>query len=77
MILDILEEQLQEKTGVCSVGKWISKLEPEEQDALQKIQQIQTYNLSELYRKLADRTELPYKLTSFKSHMRGVCTCQH
>lgn len=77
MILDILEEQLVPRKAKCSVGKWVDTLNPEEQQVLEKIKATGVYNLSELYRKLDERTELPYKMTSFKSHMRGVCTCQH
>lgn len=76
MILDILEEQLSTPTTKCVVGRWVVSLTTEEQNGLEKIKELPKYNLVNLYRKLNERTELPFKLTSFKSHMRGVCTCQ-
>lgn len=75
MLLDIIESQLAAPPPSCVVGKWIHGLEPEERDGMERLRSVATLNTSDLYRKLNERTELPFKTTSFKAHMRGYCTC--
>jgi hypothetical protein len=76
MIIDIIEEQLTKPSFGCVVNKWVATLTTEEREGMEKLQATPHLNITELYNKLKSRIELPFKLTAFKSHMRGYCTCQ-
>lgn len=78
MIIDIIESHLNpsQEAFSCIVGKWESTLTEEEQQGLETLKALPTLNTSSLYRSLNSREELPFKPTSFKSHMRGYCPCQ-
>ena len=77
-MLDILEKHLAfVGSKTCVVGRWIFALKPEEQTAFKKIMEApDTVNLAILFTDLNKNTELPFKLTAFRSHIRGYCTCQ-
>jgi hypothetical protein len=59
------------------VGKWINTLEPEEQDAFNGLINSDELNATSLFLALEKQIKLPFKITTFRSHMRGYCSCQH
>jgi len=81
MILDILEEHIKTANSKCVVGKWLSLLTIEEQDKFKELIAQEKINASDLFRRLDIRhveevsNHLPFKLTAFKAHTRGYCTC--
>lgn len=76
-MLDILKKHLEETAYQCVVSTWISGLEAEEQQAFALLKQNQERIVfANLYSELASQQELPFKITAFRSHMRGYCTCQ-
>lgn len=76
-MLEVLEKHLHAAPKGCVVSSWISTLKDEEQKAFAKIQESKdTINLAVLFSDLTKQTKLPFKLTAFRSHIRGYCTCQ-
>jgi hypothetical protein len=75
MLKDLLESQLEKPTSGCVVGNWTATLSDEEQTLLKKLAQKTGLNLTQLFFALSKETEIPFKMTAFKSHMRGACTC--
>lgn len=75
-MLDVLNKHLTAKPSVCSVSKWISTLSEEEQAAFNTLR-AGSIVVAALYKDLNDELNLPFKLTAFRSHMRGYCTCQN
>lgn len=77
-MLDILEKHLSAQRAGCSVNKWISSLPQEEQNAFALVKENNAnINVATLYSELTKQEELPFKLTAFRSHIRGYCTCQN
>jgi hypothetical protein len=62
--------------STCVVQDWINGLQPEYKEALDKVRQNQQLNAKQLFDDLHEAMDLPYKLTAFRSHMRGYCSCQ-
>jgi len=77
MLLDIIESHAKSLPSKCSVGKWINTLEPEEQDAFNGLINSDELNATSLFLALEKQIKLPFKITTFRSHMRGYCSCQH
>jgi hypothetical protein len=59
--------------GGCVVAVWASNLPNEEQDALNDLK-TKAVVIADLYRDLR-AAGVPFKLTAFRSHMRGYCAC--
>lgn len=76
MLSDILRQTLDAAPKRCVVGKWVLSQTPEDQELLTQVFKSPKVVMSDLYRRLADEIGVPYGITSFKSHMKGVCTCQ-
>lgn len=79
-MLEVLTKHIKGETDprVCVVSRWISKLSQEEQDAFLEVQNhSQQIQVALLFKELNNETKLPFKLTAFRSHIRGYCTCQH
>ena len=77
-MLKALEKRL-DYTGTerCTVGRWEDSQEPEDKTQLEVIKSIkQRVSLASLYKDLQDEVELPFKLTAFRAHMGGYCTCR-
>jgi hypothetical protein len=76
-MLDVLESHIETKPQVCVVSQWISSLSQKEQEAFAKIKEnnkkIQFVSLLE---DLSAQAELPFKITAFRGHFRGYCSCQ-
>lgn len=76
-MLEVLNKHLTEQPVLCVVAKWISGLAAEEQEAFAKItENSKRIHLATLFTDLSTQTDLPFKLTAFRSHIRGYCTCQ-
>ena len=75
MLVDILQKHLLNPPRVegCIVASWATDLPEEEQQALTALQ-TKAVNVAELYRDLRV-VSLPFKLTAFRSHMKGYCAC--
>lgn len=77
MLLDIIESHAKTASSKCSVGKWVDTLEPEEQTAINNLVNSDNLNATSLFLAIEKQIKLPFKITSFRSHMRGYCSCQH
>lgn len=76
-MLDILNKHLSPEPFSCVVGDWGNSLSNEEKAAFNKIcKNGKEINAANLFNDLSSRTQLPFKLTAFRSHLRGYCTCQ-
>lgn len=75
MLVDILQKHLSKPPLVkgCIVASWAADLPEEEQQALTDLQ-TKAVVIADLYRDLR-AAGVPFKLTAFRSHMRGYCAC--
>ena len=76
MIADVLQEHLEgvKKQSKCLVGKWLDTQDETVNSLFSQLLQKPDLNISGLYRDLRS-SEVNFQLTTFKSHMRGNCTC--
>jgi hypothetical protein len=75
-MLDVLTKHLTSSIDGCVVAHWIIGLGEEEQKAFAQAKENSKHiKISALYADLNKELELPFKLTAFRSHMRGYCTC--
>lgn len=76
-VLDILNSHLNDAKEGCVVGKWVDGLSEEEKSAFALIKEKNSLvSLNGMYRDIADSQDLPFGMTSFRTHFRGTCTCQ-
>ena len=76
-MLDILKKHLEETAFQCVVATWINELKEEEQQAFALLKQNQErIVVANLYSELSEQQDLPFKITAFRGHMRGYCSCQ-
>lgn len=76
-MLDVLEKHLNAGPTKCVVERWLDSLSAPEKTAFTKIKEnSETIDLASLYKDLTSTVTLPFKLTAFRSHLRGYCTCQ-
>lgn len=76
-MLDVLNKHLTTIPVICVVGQWIGELSQEEQDAFIELGNNDKVIVASLYKDLQKEIELPFKLTAFRSHLRGYCTCRN
>jgi hypothetical protein len=76
-MLDVLNKHLTSTPTVCVVAQWISKLTEQEQVAFVQLRNNDKVVAASLYKDLNEEDELPFKLTAFRSHLKGYCTCQN
>jgi hypothetical protein len=75
-MIEVLEQYLTQPKEACVVGKWEQNLNPKEQEAFAKLKENNAnINVGKLFKDLNTDTKLPFRLTAFRSHMRGYCTC--
>jgi hypothetical protein len=74
MLGDIIKTHLEQTTPRCTVGKWVLSLDTPDQNEFNTLFDMKI-NYASFYRLLEKSTQVPFKLTSFKSHMRGDCSC--
>lgn len=61
----------------CVVGVWVAKQDAETQELLNLIANTPNVNLTDALNRIKKYTpDLPFKRTSFVTHMRGTCACQ-
>ena len=76
-MLDILNKHLNPEAATCVVADWATTLSNDEQAAFKKLcDNGKSVNASNLFTDMSAQTVLPFKLTAFRSHLRGYCTCQ-
>lgn len=76
-MLELLEKHLSNTPTKCITAQWISTLSDEEQKAFEKIKENnKKISIAKLFTDLESTMELDFKLTAFRSHFRGYCTCQ-
>ena len=76
-MLDILTKHLNAKPFGCVVQRWISSLSVKEQEVFAEIKvNNKKIVIADLFTELNQQDELSFKLTAFRSHLRGYCTCQ-
>ncbi|CAB4174696.1 hypothetical protein UFOVP965_69 [uncultured Caudovirales phage] len=76
-MLDILQKHINQSVKVeCIVAKWVNVLPEEEQQALEKLRTSYSTVYTDLYRDLSNSVVLPFRITAFRSHMKGYCACQ-
>lgn len=79
-MLDVLTKHISGEAipKTCVVARWINGLSEEEQQAFADVKtHSQQIHVASLFKDLSNETKLPFKLTAFRSHIRGYCTCQH
>ena len=76
-MLEVLAKHLAATSDGCVVAQWIATLKEEEQKAfaLAKENNDKIKN-AHLFNDLNKELDLPFKLTAFRSHMRGYCSCR-
>jgi len=76
-VLGILQKHLNGAKEGCVVGKWIDSLKEDEQKAFSLIKEKnELVSLNGMFHELYEAQDLPFGLTSFRTHFRGTCTCQ-
>jgi len=76
-MIDILNKYLAGTSSACKTGLWIDSLDKKTQDAFTAIKEnSKTVVIAKLYAELSNEAPLPFKLTAFRSHLRGYCACQ-
>jgi hypothetical protein len=76
-MLDILTKHLNAEPFGCVVQRWIDSLSTKEQEVFAEIKvNNKKIVIADLFTELNQQDELPFKLTAFRSHLRGYCTCQ-
>ena len=86
MFKDLVEEYLTTNRVGCVVSRWITALSDEDRGVFEKLLAVTRDNnkavdikafYAALVRKAeAEKLSVPFKLTAFRSHMRGYCTCR-
>ena len=77
-MLEVLSKHLSNEITGCTVSRWIDELPQEERDAFAAVKEKSAkIKLATLFSDLNKETELPFKLTAFRSHMRDYCTCRN
>jgi hypothetical protein len=76
-MLEVLSKHLSTEVFGCVVARWIEDLPAEEREAFAAVKEKNAaIKIASLYSDLNEESKLPFKLTAFRSHMRGYCTCQ-
>lgn len=78
MLDTVLEAYLTKPVEVkCLVGKWVAEKDEKFQELFRKIENHPKLNLTELFKDMSAEESLPFKITLFRSHMRGDCACKN
>lgn len=74
---DILQKHLERQPvgEGCVVSNWINDLPTEEQELMNTLKETKSVVVAALYKDLRSTDNIPFKLTAFRSHMRGYCSC--
>jgi hypothetical protein len=74
MLTEILQQALEPVKNLCACGTWISQKSEEDQKLFNKVMVESKLPMSDLFAKLSP-LGLPFGITTFKSHIKGTCTC--
>jgi len=74
VLSDILRQTLDAPAQKCVVGQWVEQQSKEDQELLLQVFASPRLVMSTLHTKLTD-AGITFGVTSFKSHIRGSCTC--
>lgn len=76
-MLNILQKHLEKEAAfeICVVAAWVLTLNEDEQKIINKLIETRAVVVASLYKDL-NSEGVPFKLTAFRAHMRGYCTCQ-
>lgn len=82
MFKELIAEQLGSARYNCTVARWIETLDEEDKGAFLQLKtelskNNRYVNIASLFQSLSTKTSVPFKLTAFRSHMQGYCTCQN
>lgn len=82
MFKELIAEQLGASRYNCTVSRWIETLDEEDKNAFVQLKtelskNNRYVNIASLFQSLSHKTSVPFKLTAFRSHMQGYCTCQN
>ena len=75
MLETILQEYIDKPTTGCSMKIWIDSKDAKVGEYFARLQGKEGLNHTELYEKITRVEDLPFKFTTFKTHLRGKCTC--
>ena len=78
-MIDVLNKHLNEPqlNRRCLIGQWIDELDDESKSGFEELKTRKSIVVAELYGDLIKSgVNLPGKLTTFRSHMRGDCSCR-
>jgi len=76
-MLEVLAKHLATDNTTCVVAQWVETLSEDEQKAFALIKENNNkVKNAHLFTDLSKEIDLPFKLTAFRSHMRGYCTCR-
>jgi hypothetical protein len=59
----------------CVVGQWVFAQDSDLQEVFTELRKKATLNLKNAYLLITSHTDVPFKMTAFRAHMRGVCAC--
>jgi hypothetical protein len=74
MLADLLLQHLNDAKPQCMFGKWLVEQEDEIQDLFNQLMKKEKKNISAIWSDL-NSTGVPFKASTFKTHMRGDCSC--
>lgn len=74
MLADLLLQHLNESKPQCRFGKWLETQDEQIQDLFDKLMKKENKNISAIWSDLQS-TGVPFKSSTFKTHMRGGCQC--
>jgi hypothetical protein len=78
-VIDVLNKHLNEPNlnNRCLIGQWIDDLDDESKSVFEELKTRKNIVVAALYGDLIKSgVDLPGKLTTFRSHMRGYCSCR-
>jgi hypothetical protein len=76
-MLETLKKHLDGRHKTCCVGEWIELQDAEVKEIFSLIiAKSDDVEIAPLYKDLRNETQMPFKLTSFRAHLRGQCPCQ-
>lgn len=76
MFSDIIKQHLNAADAKCTFGAWLETQSKTDQEGFALLMQKKPINVASLYRSMTTLSDLPFKSTTFKSHVRGDCKCQ-
>jgi hypothetical protein len=73
---EIIKQHLNDADAKWTFADWLHQQSKSDQEGFALLMQKKSINVANLYRSMTTLTDLPFKSTTFKSHVRGDCKCQ-